>query len=107
MCLALVEGINKWHCYLRGTHFTLVTTHAALEWLKCINNPSGRLSICSLKLSMYDVGMKHVKGGQNVETDALSHSPVTNLVNINDTKDAQNEIPDGNVSTENVCCYLL
>lgn len=47
-----------------------------------------------LELSMYDMDVKYIKGETNVEADALSHSPVIKLLNINDIKQAQLKISD-------------
>lgn len=71
-CLALVECVDKWNVYLNGSPFTIVTEHAALQWLKPIKKPTGRLFRWSLKLSMYEYQIKYRKSKENVEADALS-----------------------------------
>ena len=81
-CLAIVDAVEKWHCYLHGRPFTVVTDHAALQWLKNIKNPQGRLFRWSLKLSMYDVNIRHQKGSENIEADAFSRSPVVQLLSL-------------------------
>ena len=71
-CLAIIDSISKWHCYLHGIHFTIVSDHAGLQWLKKIKNPTGRLFRWSLRLSTYDYQIKYQKGSIHYEADALS-----------------------------------
>lgn len=33
-CLAVIVGIEKFRPYIEGTHFTVVTDHASLQWLQ-------------------------------------------------------------------------
>ncbi|GFV56665.1 retrovirus-related Pol polyprotein from transposon 17.6 [Trichonephila clavipes] len=42
-CLAIIDSLDKFHCYLHGSHFTVHTDHNALVWLKNFKNPTGRL----------------------------------------------------------------
>ncbi|KAM7297300.1 transposon Tf2-9 polyprotein [Ixodes scapularis] len=92
-CLAIVDAVDKRHCYLHGNQFTVITDHAALKWLKTVKNPSGRLFRWSLKLSMYAYTIKHLKGTDNVEADALSRSPIVGLIDIEDIRQAQPDLP--------------
>lgn len=48
------------------------------------------------------IEIKHVKGEENIEADALSRSPAVNLLNIDNIKEPQNEHPDGNFRTDQV-----
>lgn len=79
-CLAIIDAVDKYHCYLHGTPFTIHTDHAALVWLKNIKNPTGRLFRWSLKLSMFDFNVKYQKGATNHEADMLSRNPVCHVV---------------------------
>ncbi|GFT93685.1 transposon Tf2-11 polyprotein [Trichonephila clavipes] len=36
-CLAIIDALDKFHCYLHGSKFTIHTDHAALQWLKSVN----------------------------------------------------------------------
>ncbi|GFX27864.1 retrovirus-related Pol polyprotein from transposon 17.6 [Trichonephila clavipes] len=50
-CLAIIDALDKFHCYLHGSKFTIHTDHAALQWLKSVKHLTGRLFRWSLKLS--------------------------------------------------------
>ena len=43
-CLAITWSIKKYHEYLEGYHFTVLTDHASLKWLHNLKNPTGRLA---------------------------------------------------------------
>lgn len=75
-CLAIIDAVDKFYCYLHGSHFTIHTDHASLVWLKSIKHPTGRLFRWSLKLSMYDFEIKYKQGSTNVEADMLSRNPI-------------------------------
>lgn len=79
-CLAIIDSVDKFHCYLHGTKFTIFTDHAALEWLKSIKHLTGRLFRWSLKLSMYDYTIKYKKGSTNYEADFLSRQPISHFI---------------------------
>ncbi|GFW05455.1 hypothetical protein TNCV_2210011 [Trichonephila clavipes] len=74
--LAIIDSLDKIHCYLHGSHFTVHTDHNALVWLKNFKNPTGRLFRLSLKVSMYDFDIKYKKGSTNVEADMLTRNPI-------------------------------
>ncbi|GFV22362.1 transposon Tf2-11 polyprotein [Trichonephila clavipes] len=75
-CLAITDSLDKFHCYLHGSHFTVHTDHNALVWLKNFKIPTGRLFRWSLKVSMYDFDIKYKKGSTNVEADMLTRNPI-------------------------------
>ena len=78
--LAIVFGVKRFHQYICGRRFTLVTDHRPL----CrIFSPSAetssvaaaRLQRWALILSMYDYEIEFVSGLQNVPADVLSRLP--------------------------------
>ncbi|GFX99417.1 transposon Tf2-9 polyprotein [Trichonephila clavipes] len=75
-CLAIIDSLEKFHCYLHGSHFTVHTDHNALVWLKNFKNPTGRLFRWSLKFSMNDFDIKYKKCSTNVEADMLTRNPI-------------------------------
>ncbi|UYV63758.1 hypothetical protein LAZ67_2005524 [Cordylochernes scorpioides] len=73
--LAIVESVEKFRIYLMGRKFTIFSDHHALQWLKTIKNPSGRLFRWSLRLSSYEYEVRYIKGKQQYEADLLSRNP--------------------------------
>ncbi|XP_043224537.1 uncharacterized protein LOC122382800 isoform X2 [Amphibalanus amphitrite] len=78
--LGIIFGVKRFHQYICGRHFTLVTDHRPL----CrIFSPSAetssvaaaRLQRWALILSMYDYEIEFVSGLQNVPADVLSRLP--------------------------------
>ncbi|UYV66887.1 hypothetical protein LAZ67_4003240, partial [Cordylochernes scorpioides] len=74
-CLAIVESVEKFRIYLMGRKFTIFSDHHALQWLKTIKNPSGRLFRWSLRLSSYEYEVRYIKGKLQYEADLLSGNP--------------------------------
>ncbi|UYV64968.1 hypothetical protein LAZ67_3002593 [Cordylochernes scorpioides] len=74
-CLAIVESVEKFRNYLMGRKFTIFSDHHALQWLKTIKNPSGRLFRWSLRLSSYEYEVRYIKGKQQYEADLSSRNP--------------------------------
>ncbi|UYV64369.1 hypothetical protein LAZ67_3000426 [Cordylochernes scorpioides] len=74
-CLAIVESVEKFRIYLMGRKFTIFSYHHALQWLKTIKNPSGRLFRWSLRLSSYEYEVRYIKGKLQYEADLLSRNP--------------------------------
>lgn len=74
-CLAVVWGIRKMRPYLEGYHFIVITDHQALQWLRKLENPSGRLARWGLELQQYDFYIQYRRGEQNLVADALSRQP--------------------------------
>lgn len=79
-CLAIIDSLDKFHCYLHGSKFTIDTDHAALQWLKNVKHLTGRLFRWSLKLSQYEYSIVYIKGKCNVEADMLSRNPISQFL---------------------------
>lgn len=71
-CLAVLWSIDKFRPYIEGYHFTVITDHHSLVWLKNLKHPNGKLGRWSLRLQSYDFDIVHRKGKDNVVPDALS-----------------------------------
>jgi hypothetical protein len=79
--LAAVFGIQKFHAYLFGRSFTLVSDHKPLLGLLKEDKAvpvmaSGRIQRWALLMAMYDYKLVHKAGSQLHAADALSRMPV-------------------------------
>ncbi|UYV81051.1 hypothetical protein LAZ67_19002654 [Cordylochernes scorpioides] len=99
-CLAIVESVDKFRIYLTGIKFTIYTDHQALQWLKTIKNPSGRLFRWSLRLSTYNYEIHYLKGSQQYEADLLSRNPFVGFISADIIK--QNQPTQHTASTFNI-----
>ncbi|UYV82711.1 hypothetical protein LAZ67_22000653 [Cordylochernes scorpioides] len=98
-CLAIVESVDKFRIYLTGIKFTIYTDHQALQWLKTIKNPSGRLFRWSLRLSTYNYEIHSLKGSQQYEADLLSRNPFVGFVSADIIKQHQPTASPFNIDT--------
>ncbi|UYV79914.1 hypothetical protein LAZ67_18001034 [Cordylochernes scorpioides] len=92
-CLAIIESVEKFRIYLTGTKFTIFSDHHALQWLKSIKNPAGRLFRWSLRLSTYDYEIRYIKGTLQYEADLLSRNPFCGFLDADAIKIHQNNTP--------------
>ncbi len=79
--LALVYRVKKFHRYLFGRPFTLLTDHKPLAHLFGENNPvppmaSARIQRWALLLSAYQYSIKYKRGQDHANADALSRLPL-------------------------------
>ncbi|UYV78499.1 hypothetical protein LAZ67_16001781 [Cordylochernes scorpioides] len=75
-----------------GTRFVIYSDHHALQWLKTIKDPTGRLFRWSLRLSAYDYDVKYLKGSGQYEADLLSRNPFCGFLSTGQIKDHQGEL---------------
>lgn len=73
-CLAVLKSIQKFRIFIEGTRFTVYTDHAALQWLRNLKDPTGRLARWVLQLQDYDFQIIHRKGRDMAVPDALSRN---------------------------------
>ena len=71
-CLSLVYAVTHFHNFLYGNHFTIITDHAALKYLKKQRDSNHKLLRWSLRLAEYDFTVIHKSGKLHVDADALS-----------------------------------
>lgn len=73
-CLAVLMAIERFRPYIEGVHFTVMTDHASLLWLKNLKDPTGRLARWALRLQGHSFTLIHRRGTLNVVPDALSRA---------------------------------
>lgn len=76
-CLAVLVACEKFRMYVEGSHFTVVSDHHSLVWLRNFVNPSGRIARWITRLSQYHFDLVHRKGKFMTVPDALSRIPYT------------------------------
>ncbi|UYV83322.1 K02A2.6-like, partial [Cordylochernes scorpioides] len=74
-CLAIVESVDNFRTYLKDRKFTIFSEHPALQWLKEIKAPSGRLFRWRLRLSRYEYEVRSINGVQQYETGVGTRIP--------------------------------
>ena len=79
--LALVFGVKKFHQYIYGRHFSLVTDHKPLESLfneKKAKQPmaAARIQRWALTLAAYNYSIEYKPAPEHANTDALSRLPL-------------------------------
>lgn len=93
-CLAIIRGVESYRPYLANSHFTIVTDHSALTWLKTAKL-SRRLERWALKLQDLDYDIIHRPGKNNVVADCLSRRPYDEAPAIQSVTNArQDSEPD-------------
>ena len=79
-CLAVIYAYQQFRVYLHGVHFTVVTDHASLQWLKTLKDPEGRLARWAIKLQAFDYDIQHRAGAIHQNADCLSRLPTIALL---------------------------
>ena len=70
--LAIVMAIELFRYYLTGRHFTLVTDHASLTWLRNFKEPEGMVARWIARLQPFDFAIVHRPGKHHSHADGLS-----------------------------------
>ena len=76
---AIVWSLEYFHAYVHGRPVTVYTDHKALQWLRNIKQPNGKLARWILKLEQYDYTVVHKPGTMMSHVDALSRAPVQGI----------------------------
>ena len=74
-CLAIKLAVYAFRVYLLGRQFVIQTDHRSLEWLDRLKENNNRLCRWSLALQPFNFVVKHRKGSENKNADALSRMP--------------------------------
>ena len=90
--LAIVHALRTWRTYLEGRHFTVITDHASLEYIKTQHNISRRQARWLETLQAHDFEVKYRPGKTNVVADALSRAPRLSAISIASTHLIDNAI---------------
>ena len=72
--LAIVWGIDKFLCFLRGRRFTVITDHRSLSWLLTAPLTKGRLTTWTYRLREHDFSIVYRRGADNQVADYLSRA---------------------------------
>lgn len=72
--LAILWACEEFRPYVIGSHFVVETDHESLKWLLEAKAPA-RLVRWALRLSEFQFEIRHRKGSQNDNADALSRLP--------------------------------
>ena len=93
--LAVLFALTKFRSYVEGTTFEVYTDHASLAWLHNLKDPVGRLARWAIKISQFDMIIKHRSGSKMVFPDYLSRDvPGINSSTDVSTLDVHNLKPD-------------
>jgi hypothetical protein len=82
--LALVFGVKKFHNYLYGRNFKLMSDHKPLKYILGESSPipqmaSARLQRWALILGAYTYNLEYRAGKNNLTADALSRNPLSTV----------------------------
>lgn len=81
-CLAAIEAIERFRCYIELQDFEVITDHSSLTWLMRQGNLKGRLARWAMKLQSYRFSISHRKGKEHIVPDALSRMHEAELSSI-------------------------
>ena len=70
--LAVVMAIELFRYYRTGRHFTVVTDHASLTWLRNFREPKGMVARWIVRLQPFDFAIVHQPGKHHSHADGLS-----------------------------------
>ena len=74
-CLAVIEALREWRCYLEGARFTVFTDHQPLTYMDTKAMLSRRQIRWSEELQRFTFDWRFTKGADNQVADALSRVP--------------------------------
>ena len=72
---ALLEATKAFRLYLLGRPFIFYTDHYSLQWLRSFKHPEGKLARWLMQLEEFRFEIRHMKGKDLTNADALSRRP--------------------------------
>ena len=72
--LAIMNAFRAWRHYLGGRHFTVLSDHQSLQYVKTSELATPRQVRWAAQMAEFDFEIKYVKGEENVAADALSRA---------------------------------
>ena len=76
---AIVWSLQYFHPYVYGRQIKVFTDHRALQWLKGMKHPNGKLARWIMKLQEYDYSVEHKPSSLMQHADALSRAPISSI----------------------------
>jgi len=96
--LAIIKGVKKYQCYLYGKKFTIHVDHSALQYLRSVKNPVGRIARWICYLQEFEFNVVYRKGKTHLNADSLSRREyqtselyAMNSMNISSTNDSNDD----------------
>ena len=73
--LGIVWSLTHFYPYLYGRHFTIITDHRPLKWLRTMTAPSNLFARWLSEIQSYDFEVRHRPGRLHSNADTLSRYP--------------------------------
>ncbi len=102
--LAVVMAIELFCYYLPGQHFTVVTDHASLTWLRNFREPEGMVAQWIARLQPFDFAIVHRPGKHHSHADGLSRR-TSRLCKRETCPECKPLRKEDTSETEMACCY--
>ena len=81
-CLAMAWALEHFNTYVEGHKYTIVTDHAALQYLRNTTHSKQRMHRLALRLQPYELKIEYKKGSSNHAADLLSRAP-QDMISLN------------------------
>lgn len=85
--LAIYHSIIAFRPYIYNKKFTVYTDHKPLIYLFTMKNAASKLVRIRLELEEYDFDILHIKGKDNIQADALSRIPFSEIKTMNENQE--------------------